>query len=52
MSLSVPCAVYGTVCSNHFDDIQGDLAMFIHKNLASIEKKNAYMESLGEIIEN
>ena len=52
MSSSVPCAVDGTVRSNHFDNPQGALGMFIHKNVDSIEKKNAYMESLGEILEN
>lgn len=52
MSSSEPCAVDGTVRSNHFDDPQGALGMFIHKNVVSIEEKNAYLEDLGEILEN
>ena len=52
MSSSVPFAVDGNVRSNHFYDPQGALGMFIHKNVAPIEKKTAYLGSLGEILEN
>ena len=52
MSSSVPCAVDGTVCYNHVDNPQGAVGFFIHKNVASIEDKTAYLGFLGEILEN
>ena len=49
---SVPCAVDGTVRSNHFDNPQGALGMFIVKNVANVEEKTSYLGFLGEILEN
>ena len=38
MSSSVPCAVDVTFRSNHFDDLQGAVRLFIHKTTSNIEE--------------